>query len=108
MLHGKYDAGAAKESTFAKYKEKGLRELKAFDNVTKPWVARGGIAENQFIALQDVLLKTTNPDILKTFSKSLSGFAPCEDSEYDFVRKGMESSRGFFSNPETGDADAAP
>ena len=108
VLHGKYDAGAAKESTFAKYKEKGLRELKAFDNVTKPWVARGGIAENQFIALQDVLLKTTDPDILKTFSKSLSGFAPCKDSEYDFVRKGMESSRGFFSNPETGDADAAP
>ena len=108
VLHGKYDAGAAKESTFAKYKEKGLRELKAFDNVTKPWVARGGIAENQFIALQDVLLKTINPDILKTFSKSLSGFAPCKDYEYDFVRKGMESSRGFFSNPETGDADAAP
>ena len=108
VLHGKYDAGAAKESTFAKYKEKGLRELKAFDNVTKPWVARGGIAENQFIALQDVLLKTTNPDILKTFSKSLSGFAPCKDSEYDFVRKGMESSRSFFSNPEAGDADSAP
>lgn len=108
VLHGKYDAGAAKESTFAKYKEKGLRELKAFDNVTKPWVARGGIAENQFIALQDVLLKTTNPDILKTFSKSLSGFAPCKDSEYDFVRKGMESSRSFFSNPGAGDADGAP
>ncbi len=108
VLHGKYDAGAAKESTFAKYKEKGLRELKAFDNVTKPWVARGGIAENQFIALQDVLLKTTDPDILKTFSKSLSGFAPCKDSEYDFVRKGMESSRSFFSNPEAGDADGAP
>ena len=108
VLHGKYDAGAAKESTFAKYKENGLRELKAFDNVTKPWGARGGIAENQFIALQDVLLKTTDPDILKTFSKSLSGFAPCKDSEYDFVRKGMESSRSFFSNPEAGDADSAP
>ena len=107
VLHGKYDAGAAKESTFAKYKEKGLRELKAFDNVTKPWVARGGIAENQFIALQDVLLKTTNPDILKTFSKSLSGFAPCKDSEYDFVREGMESSRGFFRNSCAGEANTA-
>jgi phosphonate transport system substrate-binding protein len=104
VLHGKYDAGAAKESTFAKYKEKGLRELKAFDNVTKPWVARSGISENQFIALQDVLLKTTNPDILKTFSKSLSGFAPCKDSEYDFVRKGMKRSKRFFSTPEAGDA----
>ena len=104
VLHGKYDAGAAKESTFAKYKEKGLRELKAFDNVTKPWVARSGISENQFIALQNVLLKTTNPDILKTFSKSLSGFAPCKDSEYDFVRKGMKRSKRFFSTPEAGDA----
>ena len=105
VLHGKYDAGAAKESTFAKYKEKGLRELKSFDNVTKPWVARGGITEEHFIALQNVLLGTRNPDVLKTFSKSLSGFAPCEDSEYDFVREGMERSKGFFNNPED-EADA--
>jgi phosphonate transport system substrate-binding protein len=100
VLHGKYDAGAAKESTFAKYKEKGLRELKSFDNVTKPWVARGGITEEHFISLQNVLLDTKNPDVLKTFSKSLSGFAPCEDSEYDFVREGMKRSEGFFSNSE--------
>ena len=96
VLHGKYDAGAAKESTFAKYREKGLRALKSFDNVTKPWVARSNIAEDHFVALQDVLLNTTNLEILKTFSKSLSGFAPCVDSEYDFVRKGMERSKGFF------------
>ena len=100
VLHGKYDAGAAKESTFAKYKEKGLRELKSFDNVTKPWVARGGITEEHYIALQNVLLDTKNPDVLKTFSKSLSGFAPCEDSEYDFVREGMKRSEGFFNNSE--------
>ena len=74
--------------------------MKSFDNVTKPWVARSGISEEHFIALQNVLLNTTNPDVLKTFSKSLSGFAPCEDSEYDFVRKGMERSKSFFSNPE--------
>ena len=98
VLHGKYDAGAAKESTFAKYREKGLRALRSFDNVTKPWVARGNIAEDHFIALQDVLLNTSNPEILKTFSKSLSGFAPCEDSEYDFVREGMERSSMFFPN----------
>jgi len=108
VLHGKYDAGAAKESTFAKYKEKGLRELKAFDNVTKPWVARGGISEEHFIALQNVLLETTNPEVLKQFSKSLSSFAPCEDSEYDFVRKGMERSRGFLNHPEDEDASNTP
>ena len=105
VLHGKYAAGAAKESSFAKKKEEGLRELKSFDNVTKPWVARGGIAEEHFIALQNILLETKNPDVLKTFSKSLSGFAPCEDSEYDFVREGMERSKGFFNNPED-EADA--
>ena len=52
------------------------------------------------VPLQNVLLGTKNPDVLKTFSKSLSGFAPCEDSEYDFVRKGMKRSEGFFSNSE--------
>ena len=108
VLHGKYDAGAAKESTFAKYREKGLRALRSFDNVTKPWVARGNIAEDHFIALQDVLLNTSNPEILKTFSKSLSGFAPCEDSEYDFVREGMERSRMFFPNPLENEAADTP
>ncbi len=99
VLHGKYDAGAAKESTFAKYREKGLRALKSFDNVTKPWVARSNLEEDHFVALQDVLLNTTNPEILKTFSKSLSGFSPCADSEYDFVRQGMERSKRFFPRP---------
>ena len=108
VLHGKYDAGAAKESTFAKYREKGLRALRSFDNVTKPWVARSNIAEDHFIALQDVLLNTSNPEILKTFSKSLSGFAPCEDSEYDFVREGMERSRMFFPNPLENEAADTP
>ena len=108
VLHGKYDAGAAKESTFAKYSEKGLRALKAFDNVTKPWVARSNIAEDHFVALQDVLLNTSNPEILKTFSKSLSGFAPCEDSEYDFVRKGMERSKEFFPRADGNKTADAP
>jgi phosphonate transport system substrate-binding protein len=108
VLHGKYDAGAAKESTFAKYREKGLRALRSFDNVTKPWVACGNIAEDHFVALQDVLLNTSNPEILKTFSKSLSGFAPCEDSEYDFVREGMERSRMFFPNPLENEAADTP
>ncbi len=108
VLHGKYDAGAAKESTFAKYKEKGLRALRSFDNVTKPWVARSNIAEDHFVALQDVLLNTSKPEILKTFSKSLSGFAPCEDSEYDFVREGMERSKLFFPNPLEDEAAGTP
>lgn len=108
VLHGDYDAGAAKESTFAKYKEKGLRELKAFDNVTKPWVARSNLAEDHFSALQDVLLNITDPAILKPFSKSLSGFAPCADSEYDFVRQGMERSKGFFPNLDDDEANDAP
>lgn len=100
VLHGEYDAGAAKESTFAKYREKGLRALKSFDNVTKPWVARSNIAEEHFIALQNVLLNITDPAVLKTLSKSLSGLAPCDDSEYDFVRQGMERSKAFFPDAE--------
>ena len=97
VLHGKFDAGAAKERTFNKYSEKGLRALKAFDNITKPWVARSELKPEVAEALRLGLGALKDKRILVTLGKSLSGFdEKVDDSTYDFVRKGIEKSKEFF------------
>ncbi len=96
VLHGKFDAGAAKISTFRKYEKKGLRILTTFDNVTKPWVARAGLDDRVFTALRDALLQTNDETVLRAVGKKLSGFGQVTDSEYDFVREGMSLSAEFL------------
>ncbi|MEZ5988843.1 MAG: phosphate/phosphite/phosphonate ABC transporter substrate-binding protein [Planctomycetota bacterium] len=55
---GDYDAGALKSSTFEKLDKKKceLRILVAFDNITKPWIARAGLDPKLTAALRDSLL----------------------------------------------------
>jgi phosphonate transport system substrate-binding protein len=97
VLHGKFDAGAAKERTFSKYAEKGLRALKTFDNVTKPWVARAELKPEVVEALRTGLGVLTDKRILITLGKSLTGFdEKVDDSTYDFVRQGIKNSEDFF------------
>ena len=97
VLHGKFDAGAAKERTFNKYAEKGLRALKAFDNITKPWVARAKMKPKVVAALRNGLVNLKDKMILVTLGKSLSGFEEdVSDSTYDFVRQGIKNSTKFF------------
>ena len=91
------DAGAAKERTFNKYAEKGLRALKAFDNITKPWVARAKMKPKVVAALRNGLVNLKDKMILVTLGKSLSGFEEdVSDSTYDFVRQGIKNSTKFF------------
>ena len=54
---GLFDAGALNESTFNKLVKKGvpIRELARFTNVTKPWIARAGLSDRIFNALQETL-----------------------------------------------------
>ena len=100
VLHGKFDAGAAKEGTFKKYAKKGLRVLAKFDNVTKPWVARAGLRPDTLASLRAALLATTDKAVLRPISKSLTNFGKVEDSEYDFVRRGMEKAKEFLTGPK--------
>jgi len=55
---GQYDAGALKESSYKKIMLKGanLRELYAFDNVTKPWLTRSGLSVELTKGLKESLL----------------------------------------------------
>jgi phosphonate transport system substrate-binding protein len=97
VLHGKFDAGAAKESTFKQYGKKGLRALKTFDNITKPWVARAELKAEVVEALRAGLGTLSDKRVLGTLGKKLTGFdTDVNDSTYDFVRRGMKKSEEFF------------
>ncbi len=87
-----FDAGSLKESTFNKFSTK-LRALHKFENVTKPWVARSGMAAREFKALRQSLLAIRSADALKVLKSS--GFIETSDDEYEIIRTGIQQSKRF-------------
>ncbi len=96
---GDYDAGALNESTFKKLIAAGepIKELARFPNVTKPWIARNGLAPEVLQALQQSLYELKDPKTLK--SLKADGFLPGTDLEYETVRLAMEGNQQFFDDP---------
>jgi phosphonate transport system substrate-binding protein len=90
---GEFDAGSIKAETLKAAAPGALRSIKEFDNVTKPWVARKGMDAPVLAALKKCLLELDDKDVLKTLG--VSGFFPCEDGDYKFVREGMEQALEF-------------
>lgn len=91
---GDFDAGALKETTFAKLNnKKQLRVLDQFDNVTKPWIARAGLAPEVTSALRDALIGLKDADCLATLGAS--GLMPTSDQDFAAVRVSMQKSRAF-------------
>ncbi|HHJ39485.1 MAG: phosphonate ABC transporter substrate-binding protein [Methylothermaceae bacteria B42] len=88
VADGTFDAGALKEGTFKKLVQQGapLRVLAAFENVTKPWVARFGLSQQLFTALQKSLL-----------SLGKERFLPPEEGDFAFISQAMDSNHQFFS-----------
>jgi len=97
VLNQDFDAGVVKEKTFKKYKnkykDKQLRMVKVFDNVTKPWVVKEGISDELYTALKSSMLKLKDKKVLKVFKGD--GFVESSDKEYNFVREGMNLSKRF-------------
>ncbi len=93
---GSYAAGALKESTFKKLKDKGvpIREIARFQNVTKPWIASENMSEEMTLSLAQVLLGLDDPDALKGIKKS--GFLPALDDDYADIRRSIESNTDFL------------
>jgi len=86
---GKYDAGASNENTYNKYaNQKRLRKIAVFSAVTKPWVAREGLDQPSFAALQSVLLELKDNEALKPIKRS--GFLPTTDADYDSIREAIK------------------
>ena len=92
----RFDAGALKEGTFKKLVAKGvpIRAIASFPNVTKPWIARGGLAPKVFAALRAALLRMRDPAALKALKKD--GFLEGSDDDYAVIRKAMASNARFF------------
>lgn len=92
--HGDFDAGSVKFSTYQKANERDtLRALTTFENVTKPIVARKGLEDAVFRAIQQSLLDLDNQVALKALK--VSGFAEATDDDYDIVRQGMKQAELF-------------
>ncbi len=92
---GDFDAGAVKSRTLAKALARGapLRALVAFENMTKPWIARADLDPALLAALREVLLALRDPVALEALGKD--GFFPAEDREYQFIRDAMLASEAF-------------
>lgn len=92
---GNFTAGALKESTFKKMVKSGvpIKALFKFDNVTKPWLASSSMSPEVLAAMQEVIMKTSDPEILGSIAKD--GFALGADADYDFVRDAMQRSQMF-------------
>lgn len=94
---GRYDAGALKEGTFNKLRDKGmlLREIARFPNVTKPWVAKSGLDDEIAQALSSLLIASNESNALYKNSFSKNGFLSGSDSDYDIIRQSMSDKRFF-------------
>ncbi len=94
---GMYAAGAPKEGTFKKLVAAGepIQVIASFPNVTKPWIARAGMAPELFDGLQKVLLAMDDKKALGALKKD--GFLPGDDADYDSIRSAIEASHSFDS-----------
>jgi phosphonate transport system substrate-binding protein len=96
-----FDAGALKESTFKKLVARGepIRELAAVVVVTKPWLAREGLAADIKSAISTALLEIDREGQLE--GSEFDGFVAGDDARYDSVRRAIEGSERFFEQSET-------
>ncbi|HLU38503.1 MAG TPA: PhnD/SsuA/transferrin family substrate-binding protein [Planctomycetota bacterium] len=102
---GQYDAGSAHVATFERMDHKReLRVLKSFDNLSKAWLARAGLAADVCAALRKAVLDLERPASLAALK--VTGFQPAEDADFDFVRAGMKQARKFQPEPEPAPAPA--
>ena len=95
---GRFDAGALKESTFKKLVADGvpIRAIARFPNVTKPWIARGGLPDEVRDLLREALLSVDDPKAMTAPKKDR--FVEGSDEDYAFIREAMVSNHLFFRN----------
>lgn len=91
---GDFTAGALKENTFVELVESGepIKVLTKFDNVTKPWVARGGLDPTIASALKSALLEI---DGQKVASVCDGGFLEADDSYFEPISAAIAASKEF-------------
>jgi len=96
VLTGNYDAGAVKEAIYKKYKEKGLKALATTVPLSEHLFIASDNIDNKFvIKLREIMLElnlqSNGPDILKSIKKTTTALVAVRDSDYDNLRKMMET-----------------
>ncbi|MCP3870378.1 MAG: PhnD/SsuA/transferrin family substrate-binding protein [Gammaproteobacteria bacterium] len=93
---GQFDAGALNEGTFKKLVKKGvpIRELARFPNVQKPWIARSGLSDKVYKAIQASLLGMKDERALKSLKKD--GFVAGGDEDFASIRDAIDNNAIFF------------
>lgn len=95
VLGGYFDAGGVKEEVFYKYEKRGLRILSKSPPISEHvFMARSNLAPELIERLRKAFLTVNNypqkDDILKSIKKSVTGFAPATDRDYDELRELMK------------------
>jgi phosphonate transport system substrate-binding protein len=94
VINGTHDAGALKASTYKKLCDPDkIKIVVAFENVTKPWVARSGLPMEIRNAITESLLILEDPKIIDELG--CSGFVRASSKEYELVRKAMKNAEEF-------------
>ncbi len=99
IISGTHDVGALKESTYSKLCDpKKISIIHAFENVTKPWLARADLAKPLQEAITQALLSLDKIEILGELG--CSGFIQGVPEDYDIIREGMKNSETFVPDVE--------
>ena len=93
-----HEAGAIKSSTYKKLCDpEEVIVIRAFSNVTKPWVASSKLPEHIRNAITESLLMLENQQVIGELG--CSGFTVTNSEEYDIIRESMKKAEAF-SLPE--------
>lgn len=92
VLAGEYDAGALKDETYEKYRDRGLRLLAKTPPISEHvFVASPKLSRKMVETIRKTLydLKTTREGraIMEPIKDHLTGMVPAEDKEYNELRK---------------------
>ena len=71
-----------------------LRAIARFPNVTKPWIARGGLPAKSKRLLRQTLLALRDSMALKALKKD--GFLEGSDEDYAGIRESILNNHRFF------------
>lgn len=94
VITGTHDAGAIKASTYKKLCDPDeIIIVEAFENVTKPWVAKSELPKEICDAITAALIGMEITDDIGELG--CSGFIDTNSKEYDQVRNAMEHSKKF-------------
>ena len=77
--------------------------IKAFENVTKPWVSRENLSENIKLAITAALLTLEDSEVLMEIN--CSGFVEGTPKEYDVIRDAIKNAEGFYPEVEKQDGE---